>query len=71
MMTLPRTPAAVVFDMDGLLFDTEALRQEALLLAAAEGGHEMVLEFSNRVIGLPWTQVPSRPRHPTLQSTIT
>jgi beta-phosphoglucomutase-like phosphatase (HAD superfamily) len=45
--------------MDGLLFDTETLRQEALLLAAAEGGHEMVLEFSNRVIGLPWAQ--SRP----------
>src|SRR6266566_5308459 len=42
-MKLPRTPSAVVFDMDGLLFDTEALRQEALLLAAAEGGHEIVL----------------------------
>jgi len=56
---LPHPPAAVVFDMDGLLFDTEALRQEALLLAAAEGGHEIVLDVFNRAVGLPWTQ--SRP----------
>jgi len=58
-MKLPRMPAAVVFDMDGLLFDTETLRQEALLLAAADGGHEIVFDVFNRAIGLPWTQ--SRP----------
>jgi HAD superfamily hydrolase (TIGR01509 family) len=45
--------------MDGLLFDTETLRQEALLLAAAEGGCEIVPEVFKRVVGLPWTQ--SRP----------
>src|SRR5712691_8210358 len=52
-------PAAIVFDMDGLLLDTETLRQEALLLAAAEGGHEIVLDVFYRAIGLPWAQ--SRP----------
>jgi beta-phosphoglucomutase-like phosphatase (HAD superfamily) len=55
-MKLPRTPAAVVFDMDGLLFDTEALYQEAILLAAAEGGHEVALDVFNRTVGLPWAQ---------------
>jgi beta-phosphoglucomutase-like phosphatase (HAD superfamily) len=30
--------------MDGLLFDTETLYQEAILLAAAEGGHELALD---------------------------
>jgi HAD superfamily hydrolase (TIGR01509 family) len=33
-MTLPRLPAAVVFDMDGLLFDTEAIVREAAVAAA-------------------------------------
>jgi HAD superfamily hydrolase (TIGR01509 family) len=55
-MRLPRVPAAVIFDMDGLLFDTETLYQEALVLAAAEGGHEVVQEVFNRTVGLPWVQ---------------
>ena len=55
-MKLPRTPAAVVFDMDGLLFDTEVLSQEAIQLAAAEGGHEVAIDVFNRTVGLSWTQ---------------
>jgi beta-phosphoglucomutase-like phosphatase (HAD superfamily) len=49
-------PAAVVFDMDGLLFDTEALYQEAILLAAVDGGHEVALDVFNRMVGVPWAQ---------------
>src|SRR5882762_4988740 len=55
-MKLPRMPAAVVFDMDGLLFDTEVLYQEAIQLAAAEGGHEVAIDVFNRTVGLPWAQ---------------
>src|ERR1700681_4661938 len=55
-MKLPRMPSAVVFDMDGLLFDSEALYQEAIFLAAAEGGHEVAPDFFNRTVGLPWVQ---------------
>src|SRR5712672_2813627 len=55
-MKLPRMPAAVVFDMDGLLFDTEVLYQEAIQLAAAEGGHAVAIDVFNRTGGLPWAQ---------------
>jgi HAD superfamily hydrolase (TIGR01509 family) len=55
-MTLPYRPSAVIFDMDGLLFDTEALWQEALLSAAAEGGREIPDEVYNKSIGVRRSQ---------------
>ena len=50
-MKLPRRPTAVIFDMDGLLFDTEALYQEAIMVAAAERGHEVTAAVFSRMIG--------------------
>src|SRR5258708_11141039 len=42
--------------MAGLLFDTEGLWQEALLSAAAEGGHEVADELFSKSIGVPRSQ---------------
>jgi beta-phosphoglucomutase-like phosphatase (HAD superfamily) len=42
--------------MDGLLFDTERLYREALYIAAADAGHEVVPDFFNRTLGLPWPE---------------
>jgi HAD superfamily hydrolase (TIGR01509 family) len=47
-------PSAIVFDMDGVLVDSETLYQEAILLAAAEGGYTLDLDVVGRMTGAPW-----------------
>jgi HAD superfamily hydrolase (TIGR01509 family) len=50
---LPRPVHAVVFDMDGLLVDSEAMFRDATMHVAAELGHVLPLEVFLRMIGLP------------------
>lgn len=53
-MSLPRVPKAVVFDMDGLLIDSEALYFAAMRAAATDMGREMPRDLYLRMIGLTW-----------------
>ncbi|CAN7585543.1 HAD family phosphatase [Phenylobacterium sp. LjRoot225] len=52
-MLLPRTVKAVVFDMDGLLVDTEQVVFEAMVAAASGSGREMPFALFQRLVGLP------------------
>jgi HAD superfamily hydrolase (TIGR01509 family) len=49
---LPREVHAVVFDMDGLIFNTEDLYRDAVMAVAAQDGHDIPMDFFLSTIGL-------------------
>ncbi|MET0935124.1 MAG: HAD family phosphatase [Luteibacter sp.] len=52
MVRFPAIPQAIVFDLDGVLFDTEALYRDALLEAASDLGIHIPLSLCQRMVGL-------------------
>jgi HAD superfamily hydrolase (TIGR01509 family) len=53
-MPLACAPRAVVFDMDGLLLDSERLHREAILASCAALGYAISREQHLQMIGAPW-----------------
>ena len=51
-MTLPRDVAAVVFDMDGLLVDTETVFRDVMMEVSRRRGVHLPLEVFLRMVGL-------------------
>lgn len=52
---MSKRPAAVIFDMDGLLFDSEALYRDAVVTAAGELGHRFGPDDFLKLVGHPWS----------------
>src|ERR1700743_3853115 len=50
--TLPRPVRAVVFDMDGLIFNTEDIYRDAVMAIAAAANHDVRLPFYLSTVGL-------------------
>jgi HAD superfamily hydrolase (TIGR01509 family) len=50
---LPRPVRAVIFDMDGLLIDSEALFRDSMMHVAARLGYDLPLAAFLKMIGLP------------------
>jgi HAD superfamily hydrolase (TIGR01509 family) len=53
-MALPRLVKAVVFDMDGLLLDSECVYRDALVATAREMGAELPEAVFQKMIGHTW-----------------
>ncbi|MBB3945006.1 beta-phosphoglucomutase-like phosphatase (HAD superfamily) [Rhizobium skierniewicense] len=57
MKQLLRRPKAIIFDMDGVLIESEKHYRDSFLAASDEGGHGMSVEVYQRVCGSPWDTI--------------
>lgn len=53
---LARRPEAVIFDMDGVIFDTERMYQKALAAAVEDAGGSISQAMLLQTVGLSWTE---------------
>jgi HAD superfamily hydrolase (TIGR01509 family) len=56
-MILPKRPGAVIFDMDGLLFNSEVLSFESAVSAALHCGYTIEWVFFKTLIGRQWPDI--------------
>jgi HAD superfamily hydrolase (TIGR01509 family) len=59
-MKLPRTPKAVIFDMDGLLIDTVPIYAQAMAEAGTDVGYNISKEYVLSLVGLLGSELQSR-----------
>jgi HAD superfamily hydrolase (TIGR01509 family) len=57
---MSRVPAAVLFDLDGTLVNSEPINVESVVLAVRRHGHELDAELRHFIIGHSWNEIHPR-----------
>jgi HAD superfamily hydrolase (TIGR01509 family) len=57
---MPTAPAAVLFDLDGTLVNSEPVNVESVVMAVRRHGHELSEELRHFVVGHSWNEIHAR-----------
>ena len=57
---MPSVPAAVLFDLDGTLVNSEPTNVESVVLAVRRHGHELDADLRHFIIGHSWNEIYAR-----------